>query len=259
MASKSTAIKLTALQSFFLSEAKQEVASGFSRLKRVPSSQVIDKMRFFARLNANDQHAFLDCCAYWASVQYGFVVKMERLDPAAHAFFLKWSRGPMLTQDFDDVKSVPLLRSMVQQYKIDRHNKVQSHVTKEQFERAAAVRSVKAPELRKRVRAALKAFDYCESDFLGNYWCKIGKKKFAVNLDFGGRSAQLRYSVVRPEFKGVHSLLEFRFERALGFGLGDWDYIVEENVDDVFSLFVEVVQYCFDLPDRIQAAVNAAG
>lgn len=258
MASKSTAIKLTALQSFFLSEAKQEVASGFSRLKRVPSSQVIDKMRFFARLNADDQHAFLDCCAYWASVQYGFVVKMERLDPAAHPFFLKWSRGPMLTQDFD-VKSVPLLRSMVQQYKIDRHNNVQSHVTKEQFERAKAVRAVKAPELRKRVRAALKAFGFCESDFLGNYWCKIGKKKFAVNLDFGGRSAPLRYSVVRPEFKGVHSLLEFRFERALGFGLGDWDYIVEENVDDVFSLFVEVVQYCLDLPDRIKAAVNAAG
>ena len=72
MASKSTAIKLTALQCFFLSEVKQEVASGFSRLKRVPSSQVIDKMRFFARLNADDQHAFLDCCAYWASVQYGF-------------------------------------------------------------------------------------------------------------------------------------------------------------------------------------------
>lgn len=53
--------------------------------------------------------------------------------------------------------------------------------------------------------------------------------------------------------------MQFRFERALGFGLGDWDYIVEENVDDVFSLFVEVVQYCFDLPDRIEAAVNATG
>lgn len=80
-----------------------------------------------------------------------------------------------------------------------------------------------------------------------------------MNIDFGGRNAQLRYCVARPEFKGVHPLLQFRFERALGFGLGDWDYIVEENVDDVFSLFVEVVQYCFDLPDRIEAAVNATG
>lgn len=259
MASKSTATKLTALQIFFLSEVKQEVASGFSRLKRVPSSQVIDKMRFFAMLNADDQSAFLDCCAYWASIQYGFVVKMDRLDPAAHPFFLKWSRGPMWTRDFDDVKSVPLLRSMVQQYKIDQHNRIQSSVTREQFEHASAVRSVKAPELRKRVRAALKPFGYYENDFLGNYWCKIGKKKFAVKLDFRGRHAQLRYSVVHPEFKGVHPLSQFRFERALGFGLGDWNYIVEENVDDVFSLFGEVVQYCFDLADRIKAAVNASG
>jgi hypothetical protein len=251
MASKSTASKLAALQSFFLSKVKQEVASGFSRLKRVPSSQVIEKMRFFATLDADDQSAFLDCCSYWASVHYGFVVQMDRLNPTAHPFFSRWSRGPMWTRDFDDVKSVRLLRSRVQQYKIDRHNRVQSSVTKEQFEHASAVRSVKAPELRKRVLATLKAFGYYESDFLGNYWCQFGKKKFAVNLDFGGRSAQLRYSVVRPEFKGVHHLSQFRFERALGFGLGDWNYIVEENVDDVFSLFGELVQYCFDLPDRI--------
>jgi hypothetical protein len=255
MASKNTATKLAALQSFFLSEVKQEVASGFSRLKRVPSSQVIEKMRFFATLNADDQRAFLDCCSYWASVHYGFVVRMDRLNPTAHPFFSRWSRGPMWTRDFDDVKSVPLLRSMVQQYKIDRHNRVQSSVTRKQFEHAAAVRSVKAPELRKRVRATLKAFGYYESDFLGNYWCKIGKKKFAVNLDFGGRSAQLRYCVVRPEFKVVHPLSQFRFERALGFGLGDWNYIVEENVDDVFSLFGDLVEYCFDLPDRIKAAI----
>lgn len=163
----------------------------------------------------------------------------------------------MWTRDFDDVKSIPLLRSMVQQYKIDRHNKVQSHVTKKQFERAAAVRSVKAPELRKRVRAALKAFGHFETDSLGNYWCEIDKTKFSVNIDFGGRGAQLRYCVARPDFKGVHPLLQFQFERAVGFGFGDWDYIVEENVDDVFCLFGEVVQYCFDLPDRIKAAVNA--
>jgi|SRR5579864_3655969 len=256
MATKDTGAKLTALRDFFLSEIKLEVTSGFSRLKRIPSTHVMNKLRYFATLKADDQGVFLDCCAYWASVQYGFVVNLERLDPAAHPFFLKWSRGPMWTRDFDDVKSVPLLRAMVRQYKIDVHKKVQSHVTKEQFERAAAVRSVKAPELRKRVRAALKAFGYFETDSLGNYLCKIGKTKFSVNIDFGGRSAQLRYCVARPEFKGIHPLLQFRFERAVGFGLGDWDYIVEENVDNVFALFPEVVQYSFDLPDRIRAAVK---
>ena len=83
-----------------------------------------------------------------------------------------------------------------------------------------------------------------------------GKQKFSVNVDFGGRYAQLRYSVVRPEFKGVHPLSQFRFERAMGFGLGDWDYIVEENVDSVFSLFAEVVEYSLNIPDRMRAATK---
>ena len=48
-------------------------------------------------------------------------------------------------------------------------------------------------------------------------------------------------------------LSQICFERAVGFGLGDWDYIVEENVDDVMALFAEVVRYCVTLPDRIRA------
>ena len=181
---------------------------------------------------------------------------MRKQNFTDHPFFSKWSQGPSWNRDFEDVKSVPLLRAMVRQYKIDLHNKVPSQVTKEQFEHACSIRSIKAPELRKRVRNALKAFGYYETDLLGNYWCRRGKQKFSVNVDFGGRSAQLRYCVVRPEFKDVHALSQFRLERAMGFGLGDWDYIVEENVDAVFSLFAEVVQYSFDLPDRMRTATK---
>lgn len=181
---------------------------------------------------------------------------MPRLSLTDHPFFSKWSQGSNWCQDFADVRSVPLLRARVQQYKIDLHNKVHSRVTKEEFDHACSIRSIKAPELRKRVRQALKPFGHYETDVLNNYLCKIGKRKFSVNVDFGGRYAQLRYSVVHPQFKGVHPHSQFRFERAMGFGLGHWDYIVEENVDDVFSLFAEVVQYCFALPDRIRAATR---
>ena len=66
---------------------------------------------------------------------------------------------------------------------------------------------------------------------------------------------QLRYCVALPEFPDVHPLLQFRFERALGYGHGDWDFVVEENVADVFAAFVEVINYCRELPDRIRAAV----
>jgi hypothetical protein len=256
MASAKQLAALKKFQEFFDSEIQAEVRSGFARLVRIPESHVVEKLRYYGLLGESDKHAFLDCCAYWASANYSFVIKLPQMSLTDHPFFSKWSQGPSWHRDFDNEKSVPLLRSMVQQYKIDLHNKVHSHVTKEQFERASSIRSIKAPELRKRVRAALKPFGHYETDVLGNYWCRNGKQKFSVNVDFGGRHAQLRYCVVRPEFKGVHPLSQFRFERAMGFGFGDWDYIVEENVDAVFSLFAEVIQYSFDLPDKMRAATK---
>lgn len=256
MASAKQLRALKKLREFFRSEIDLEVRSGFARLVRIPESHVVDRLHYYGLLSEGDKRAFLDCCAHWASAYYGFVIKMPRQSLTDHPFFSKWSRGPSWNRNFDDVRSVPLLRSMVQQYKIDQYNKVHSHVTKEQFERASSVRSVKAPELRKRVREALKPFGHYETDVFGNYWCKKGKRKFSVNVDFGSRYAQLRYCVVRPEFRSVHPLCQFAFERAVGFGFGHWDYIVEENVDAIFSLFGEVVQYSFHLPDRIRAATK---
>jgi hypothetical protein len=247
------------LHEFFLSEVRKEVRSGFARLARVPDSRVKSKIQYFFSLGKSDRAAFLDCCAYWASSQYGFVINAPRHRPIEHPFFERWSRGHWKGISWDSVESVPILRAMVQQYKIDRHRGVTSQITKKQFKRASSVRSVKAPELRKYVIAALKPLGHFETDkAFGDYryWCREGPRKFFVGVDFAGRGAQFRYAVVLPEFKKVHPLAQFNFERALGFGLGDWNYIVEGNVDDVFSLFAELVDYCVRLPDRIRGAVR---
>jgi hypothetical protein len=239
---------------FLRNEIEQEESSGFARLVRVPDSSVMEKLHFYESLSESDKTGFIDCSAYFACTRYCFVVGRPRFDHTQHPFFGRWrsvSRmGEWLTR-----KSVPILRSMVGQYKMDLKRGVQSHVTTEQFEYASSIRSVKAPELRKRVRAALKPLGYYKIDELGYYCCKRGSREFRVHVDFGGRSAQLRYVVSRPEFKDIHPLSQFGFEAALGFGFGDWDFIVEENVDDVFSLLPEVVTYSYELPDRIRAAV----
>jgi hypothetical protein len=115
---------------------------------------------------------------------------------------------------------------------------------------------VELPERRRRVRAVLKQFGLVKVDKLGLYRCHHSGKDFSVYVDFGGRHAQLRYAVSFPEFKDRHSLIQFGFERALGFGFGHWNFIVEENVDEVFQLFAEVVAYSAELPDRIRNAVR---
>jgi hypothetical protein len=248
------------LKDFFQAEIEAEVRSGFARLRRVPDSRVASKLQYFHALSQPDQLAFLDCCAYWATVAYGFVIAAPQLKATDHLFYDRWSSSHRnhRISDWNNHKSVPILRAMVQQYKIDQHRKVRSSVTKAEFEKASSIQSVKAPELRKRAVNALKPLGYYKKERIGNdqYWCRQAAAEFFVDVDYGGRTAQFRYCVVRPEIKSAHPHMHFRFERAMGFGLGDWDYIIEENADDSFTLFSELVQYSFELPDRLRAVAK---
>ena len=241
------------LVDFFLREINAEEQAGFPRLSRIPDSYIASQLGYYQSLDDEERRSFRDCCAYWACALYGFVVDAPRIDHTRHPFFDRWSgvrRG-----DFPaSRRSVPLLRAAVQQYKVDAHRGVPSRVSEEDFRFALSVRSVKAGELRKRVRSALKPLGYHKIDELGYYRCRGADREFLVHVDYGGGSAQLRYCVAMPEFVDVHPLNQFCFERALGFGIGNWDWIVEENVDDAMILFAEVVRYCVALPDRLRAA-----
>jgi hypothetical protein len=240
------------LLDFFLREIDAEEAAGFPRLSRVPDSHVASQLAYYQSLGEEDRRGFRNCCAHWACSYYAFVVDAPPTGPFQHPFFDRWN--PACRGDVPTLRrSVPLLRATVQQYKIDAHRGVASRVSEEEFRIASSVRSVIAAELRKRVRAALKPLGYSGMDELGYYRCRAASREFLVHADYGGRSAQLRYCVAMPEFRDVHPLSQFSFERAVGFGLGDWDYIVEENVDDVMALFADVVRYCVMLPDRIRA------
>jgi hypothetical protein len=242
----------TQLLSFFLREINTEERAGFPRLSRIPDSRVEAQLAYYGSLDDDTRQAFRNCCAHYAYACYGFVVNAPRIDHTRHPFFQRWKASGRSA--FSRVRrSVPLLRAAVQEYKLDAHRGVRSCVSEEDFEFAISIRAVKAPELRKRVRAALKSLGYYKVDDLGYYRCRRDDRDFLVHVDFGGRSAQLRYCVAMPEFADVHPLSQFCFERALGFGFGDWDYIVEENVDDALTAFAEAVRYCVLLPDRIRA------
>jgi hypothetical protein len=244
--------RVNRLLDFFLREIDAEEAAGFSRLSRIPDSHVAAQLAYYQSLGEVDRRAFRDCCAHWACMHYRFVVDAPATGQFQHPFFDRWN--PVRRGDLYAVRrSVPLLRATVQQYEIDAHRGVASCVSAEDFRVASTVRSVKAPGLRKRVRAALKPLGYYKIDELGYYRCRVDSREFKVHVDYGGRNAQLRYCVAMPEFSDVHPLSQFCFERALGFGLGDWDYIIEENVDDAMALFAELVAYCVALPDRIRA------
>lgn len=241
------------LLDFFRCEIEAEERGDFVRLARVPDSHVMARLGYYRSLTHGDREGFRDYGAHWAAACYGFVIGAPRIDPTPHPLYERW-RAAGSDMRVALRRSVPLLRAVVQQYKIDAARGVPSSVSKEELEVASSVRSIKAPELRKRVRAALKPLGYHKRDEIGYYHCRLEEREFRVHVDYGGRSAQLRYCVSMPEFRDVHPLRQFCLECALGFGTGDWDFIVEENVDDALSLFGDVIVYCVALPDRIRAA-----
>jgi hypothetical protein len=243
------------LLDFFCCEVLAEDSSGFARLSRVPDSRVAAHLDYYKLLSAADRTAYVDFCAHWAHARYGFVIGAPRIDHTRHPFFDRWSEV-LMNDPRRWERSVPTLRTAVAQYKIDKYRGVRSCISEEYFALASSVRSIKAPELRKRVRAALQPLGYTRRDELGCYCCCLDGKDFRVDVDYGGRDAQLRYRVVLPEFRDTHPLLQFCFENALGFGHGHWDFIVEENVDSSFVLFAEVIRYCVELPDKIRAHVG---
>jgi hypothetical protein len=90
---------LKRLQDFFRAEIETEVQSDFARLERIPDSYVASKLQYYRSLDQSDRVAFLDCCAYWASVHYGFVINAPRIPPTAHPFFNKWLSAPSWNTD----------------------------------------------------------------------------------------------------------------------------------------------------------------
>jgi hypothetical protein len=243
------------LLAFFRSEFLAEERSGFARLKRVPDSRVEESLAWYQSLSDPDRASFVDCAAHYAHRTCGFVVEAPDIDHTNHPFFARWV-DPWSRFPFRSNRNVPLLRAAVTQYKMDRHRGAPSCISEELFQLAESVRSLKAPALRKRVRATLDRFGYQKTDDLGGHRCIWEGQEFEVNVDFGASDAQLRYSVTPYEFRqGPYRLSRFCFEVALGMGFGHWNYIVEENVDDVFLLFEELIKYAVDLPGRMREAV----
>jgi hypothetical protein len=244
------------LIAFFRAEIDAEEQWGFPRLNSIPEHFLQDRLNHYRGLSEAEKERYKDCSATVAAAGHTFVVDAPGIDHTQHPYFDRWQAFKKTLADDPNLRSIPLFRAMVQQYKIDKHRGVPSSVSDAQFALASSIRPVELPERRRRVRAALKKLGLVKIDKLGVYRCHHAEKEFSVHVDFGGRHAQLRYAVSFPEFKNRHPLTQFGFERAVGFGWGNWDYIVEENVDVVFDLFTEVVAYSAELPGRIHRAVR---
>jgi hypothetical protein len=80
----------------------------------------------------------------------------------------------------------------------------------------------------------------------------------AVTINYAGRSRQLEYEVELESLSPQCKLKRVRFENVLGIGVGKWDFIVKENVDDAIRLLAEFVTYASGLTSRLPVGCFAA-
>ena len=249
---------LEALHRFLRGEFDAEAKSDFIRLRRVPDTTVRHFLDYYRSLNASDQDALADASTLWGTLRLvdrpaSDVVNALNVNPA----WARWRQELLMGGDGDPYcyYSVHLLRVCLSQAKTDRAKGNPSSVPRELEDYAASIQAVKAPDLRKRISQALRPFLSAQPFNVGggnwDYEGRINSSRIVVCCDYGGRSAQLRYMVhVQCEEPRV-ALERAGFEVSLGVGLGDWDFIVEENVNDSMALLAEFVAYVGELPRRL--------
>ena len=139
------------LLAFARREFDREARAGFLHLARLPDSKVAARIDHFRLAAADEQARLADCCAWQAHITLASRFGGRPAKPTDHPFFERWAEiRPSAEQPgFDQRMAVRLVREELRV-------SMPPSLTPEAFERAVAVEYVKAPELKKRARAALK-------------------------------------------------------------------------------------------------------
>jgi hypothetical protein len=240
--------------SFLKNEFLKEQASGVSLLKKVPDTLIFRFLDYFKSLAASEQKEFGEAIAH-RSLQF-FFSKDEiasSMPQASDDAFKRHFNGLLFLSKFEytDARSLRLLAT------VSKSPELWENIPKppEEFLRyATSIGPVKAAEIRKQIkRAFVQRFDAQVSNSGGGVWLYKGsfeKSDVEVEINFGGRD-QLRYAVTVHSPARPIQLKRLRYELLLGAGLGFWDFLTEENLNQSIELLCEFVSYLTNLSERL--------
>lgn len=244
------------LLEFFREEFRREEEAGFPLLSKIPDTMLAAQLAYYKGLRPVDRADYVDYMAHRACGGFDWLVGVPPIDHTKHSFFPRCSEWLLSANRYWNIgRSVPHLRALISQFKLDTKRDGVSRIPQEQFDQASAMKPIKAPELRKRVRAALTPLGYRRIDEQGFFLCQQGEIEFRVGIDCGGHR-QLGYAVIRPDCSNGHYPCRFVYEGFFAGTSGDWDSIFEDDVDAAFETFTEAVKRSYELPDKIRAAVR---
>ena len=242
------------------SEFTAEQNCGFERLKRIPDTRVVRFLDHFIDLDIEKQAALMAILVEWSS--YNLIGTPP--NPIYEQFveatsFLNRISGLRYT-------GVSLLSGLAKEctfgalpahFEARGCTGVALELPTNLVRSFADLVPVKPARLRRLVNSALaELFAPLVTDIGSEIWRYEGTLEGAlVKLDirFSGRMGrpQLAYNTaVRSEGRALGSP-NLCFESILGVGLGQWDFITEENAERSVSLLIEFIAWLARLPERL--------
>jgi hypothetical protein len=253
-------------------ELVEEAASAFPRLKRVPCTDIIWFLDWFAALDSAEQESLLNGLARWGALGLfpkaggpQVVEELERQHPAFARFRAPRSRmGYKGGTRYTAVKMLSMDPGMkeIGYYHEDYRKNCSPLAFQPRVDLLpdlSYLRPAKAPLLRKLVNAAMaKLFGPEKQNRPAgeiHYIGSLGASMLKVSVDFGSMLGQLRYgvSVTNPDY--TIKFVSLSYEQLWDANLG-WDYLTEENAARSIDFLAEQVTYLVKLVDRVNGRTN---
>jgi hypothetical protein len=257
------------------SEFAEEAASGFARLRRIPQTDIIWFVDYFAALSGAESEALLDALADSAAMAFGppsrpmlndrgTVDAPPGLAQMCDARNRPGAKGGTRYMDVKMLGADPALREPGGYHPSWREQFTPLHFQPrpDLLPGLSEMKAAKAPLVRKLVNTALTKSVGLRKETLAGGVNKFSGRcedcELTVHVDFGGILSQLGYTVTLKSTAGQPLALLLSYERLWGTG-GRWDYLTEENAPRCIAFFAEQLIYLANLTQRLIAERNMKG
>ncbi|MGE4095898.1 MAG: hypothetical protein AB7G75_34225, partial [Candidatus Binatia bacterium] len=241
---------------FIQTMIEQEVASGYARVRQIPSTTTWRTIDYLNSLSPTRRRTLLTAFA-----TRGVRLLRPDLDPQSYTSptsqeaLLRFADECLRIPDFEGkYLGARLLRGIFAAVRTEPSSEPLAHVSAAVLQRATMVQPTKSTAVRKIVKQMFtERFKVRAENFGGGNWNYFGEydgQPFKVMIDYGGRSEQLRYWLFyEHKNTGIRAHM-LTYEGLLGLGFGHWDFVTADNLQQSISLLCDLLTDLLALPQK---------
>jgi hypothetical protein len=235
---------------------QQEDALGWEYVRRVPSTYTWKTVDYIRTLDQTRRSQLFQ--AFVSNALYFFDPSR---DPSLHGARAGNREYEVLVETLPQVfdwgySDVRALRAILGDQLGKRPSPAFARTPTEVLQRAQSIRPTKATEIRKAVKQMFAVrFGARPQKLDGGEWQYAATHRgraFVVSIDYGGWD-QLRYAVEYLDSRSGLHVRRLSYERLVGAGLGHWDFLTADNLQECIGLLCDLVERLVELPDLLES------